>query len=532
MAALSGHSGVVADGDQPARASGFDEVVAAMRRPGFFPHDPGVAELRETAISVVALAGERAYKIKKPVRLPFLDYAEPARRRALCLEEVRLNRRLAPDTYLGVRAIVRDDGGLALAADPREDAVEWAVEMQRLPERQTLAALLDAGRLTSADVHAVGRRLAAFHATAEIASEPAGPGAVKRPIDENFQPLLDLELTASERRRIAAAERFFDAFIVGRRDRLADRAACGRVRDGHGDLRLEHVLLLEGEQVIAYDCVEFDPALRRIDVAADLAFLVMELVARGADPLARELLAAYRGEGGDPGDDALVGFYAAYRAWVRAKLAYLAGEHPATLIAVAERFRWRARGPLILAFCGITASGKSTVADALAAGSAWRVLDSDRVRKQLAGVPPTDHAPAQYYTAAANRRTYRELGARAAVCVRRSGGVIVDATFRRLEDRRAFATGLGDRSAPVLFVECRAPREVLVERAREREHHAQRLSDATSDMVDRQLGEWEPLDETPAVAHLTVRTDRDPAEIADELEALLDRRLIGGEPAP
>lgn len=346
-----------------------------MREPGFYPHAADEVELHETAISLVFVAGERAYKLKKPVTLPFLDYADPQRRRELCFEEVRLNRRLAPDAYLGVRAIVRD-GGLTLADGERDDALEWAVEMRRLPEQRTLAALLDAGRLERDHVRAVGRRLAAFHADADVPSEPPGPSAVKRPSDENFQPLLDLDLSPRERRHAVAAERFFDAFIAGHRDRLAARARSGRVRDGHGDLRLEHVLLLD-DGVIAYDCVEFDPALRKIDVAADLAFLLMELEASGADALARELVTAYRDAGGDPGDDSLLSFYAAYRAWVRAKLAFLGGGDPKPLVEVGERLRWGARLPLILVVCGVTASGKTTVAHRVADTSRIPLLSSD-----------------------------------------------------------------------------------------------------------------------------------------------------------
>ena len=500
-----------------------------MREPGFYPHAPDEVELRETAISLVFLAGERAYKVKKPVRLPFLDYADPQRRRQLCFEEVRLNRRLAPDVYLGVRAIVRD-GELMLADGDRDDALEWAVEMRRLPEQCTMAALLDAGRLGRDQVRAVGRRLAAFHADAEAPAEPPGPGAVKRPSDENFQALLDLELSPRERRRAVAAERFFDAFIAGHRDQIAARAARGCVRDGHGDLRLEHVLLVD-DGVIAYDCVEFDADLRRIDVAGDLAFLVMELVSHHADALAGELVDAYRGAGGDPGENALLAFYAAYRAWVRAKLAFLADADATPLVDVAERLRWRARLPLILVLCGVTASGKTTVAERLADASGLQVLSSDRVRKELAGLDPAARAPAERYGAAASRRTYEEIGARAADCLRRDGGAIVDATFRHPDQRRAFAERLG-RHAPVLYAECRAPRRVLLDRARARTRDQQRVSDATVEMVDRQLAEWRPLDDVPAAAHLALRTDREAGEIADELEALLDRRVAAGHTGP
>ncbi|HEX2103630.1 MAG TPA: AAA family ATPase, partial [Solirubrobacteraceae bacterium] len=440
----------------------FDDVVAAMRDARTYSGAaPADVEVRETAISMVFLVGARAYKVKKRVRLPYLDYTDPEVRRALCEEEVRLNRRLAPDAYLGVRGLVPADGGLRLADPDDRDAVEWAVEMRRLPADRTMAALLDAGRLSLDDARRVGARIAAFHDTAEAPERPPGPGAVKRPSDENFQTLLDLELSPAERRRAVAGARFADAFLAARRDELHARAAGGRVRDGHGDLRLEHVLLVDRE-VLAYDCVEFDPDLRRIDVAADVAFLVMELEARGGGDLADALLAGYRVAGGDPGGDALVHFYAAYRAWVRAKVAYLAGQRPAPLLAAAERLRWRARTPLVIAICGVTASGKSTIARRVADASGLPVLSSDRVRKELAGVPATARAPATAYGRRAGERTYAELGARARACVRDRGGVVVDATFRRSGERRRFVEALGEPVPPLLYVECRAPRRVLL----------------------------------------------------------------------
>lgn len=281
-----------------------------------------------------------------------------------------------------------------------------------------------------------------------------------------------------ERRRLAAGARFFDAFVTGRRDTLAARAASGRIRDGHGDLRLEHVLLLD-DGVTVYDSVEFDPALREIDVGSDLAFLVMELVAAGAEAHAGELVAAYRDAGGDPGEDSLVAFYAAYRAMVRAKVAYLADGEPTWLVEVAERLRWRARLPVVLVLCGVTATGKSTLAGHLAEASGVALLDSDRVRKELAGIEPTSRAGDEVYGREVSRQTYEELGKRAAERTRDCGGVVIDATCRRLQERRALLRPLEGSVAPILFVECRAPRRVLLERARRRERDPRRQSDAT-----------------------------------------------------
>jgi aminoglycoside phosphotransferase family enzyme len=222
------------------------------------------AELRETHISWVYLTGDRAYKLKKPIVLPFLDYGTPARRREMCRAEVALNRRLAPDVYLGVRSLVAAaDGRLRLGDEDDPAAVDYAVEMRRYSETDTLAARLAAGTAGRDELAALGARLARFHADASADVRDDGAEAVKRPLDDNFATLRSLIRDPAERAAIARTERFAAAFLTRVWDELDARAAAGLVRDGHGDLRLEHVLLERDIEVI--DCVEFNERLRRID---------------------------------------------------------------------------------------------------------------------------------------------------------------------------------------------------------------------------------------------------------------------------
>lgn len=526
----------LAGGPSPAPEGG--DLIAAMAEPSFYPHKPEEVERRETPISWVFLAEDLVYKVKKPVDLSFLDYGTLERRRFMCEEEVRLNRRLAPDYYLGVRSIVSADGSFRLGSAEERGATEYVVEMRRLPLDRAADRLLEAGELHTGDVQRVARRLAAFHADADPAPEERSTATcTKCMVDAEFAELFGLVEAPGERRRVVAAERFADAFLAARRAQLVERGRARRVRDGHGDLRLEHVVLDDGVQV--FDCVEFDPALRQIDVAADLAYLVMDLVSREAEQLAGEIVRAYREAGGDPGDDALLAFWAAYRACVRAKLAYLqAAEQPvgrsaheealakgSELLALAERFRWRARLPLVLVTCGIAASGKSVLAQSLADASGLSRLTSDPTRKRLAGIASTEPARPEHYSDAFNERTYRELGRTAAAEVERTGGAIVDATFRRLADREAFRAGLGEELAPIFFVECRAPAAVLAERARTRAEDRERVSDATPEVVAAQQREFAPLDEVASSRHVVVRTDREVAKAIDDLETQLDSKL-------
>ncbi|MEA2228723.1 MAG: uncharacterized protein QOF04_2353, partial [Solirubrobacteraceae bacterium] len=278
------------------------------------------------------------------------------------------------------------------------------------------------------------------------------------------------------------------------------------------------------------------------DVAVDLAFLVMDLEALGAPRLARRLIDGYRSAGGDPGDDALLAAFACFRALVRAKVAAVrAGQSGAgaargtgevlTLMALAERLAWRTRGPLVLVCCGPAASGKSTLAERLAAQSGVPHLSSDLVRKRLAGVPPTVRAPESAYAPAHTAATYRRLGELSADALAEHGGAIVDATFHDAASRRTFRRALGRRDAPLLFVECRAPESVLEARAVARGHRPGHVSDATVAVVRRQVAGWAPLDEVPRGHHLVVRTDRPAETVADTVLAWLDARLAA-QPAP
>ncbi|MGN6188786.1 MAG: AAA family ATPase, partial [Conexibacter sp.] len=439
------------------------------------------AELRESHTSRVLLHGDRAYKVKKSVCFPFLDQSTRERRHALCRAEVALNRELAPDVYLGVRALVPAEGSLRLADEDDPAAIDYAVEMRRFDEQATLAALACAGALRDDQLDAAAERVAAFHAAARRtapATDPAGALAVALArIDRNTEELLALLGDAHVRARVAAQLRCASAFATARADELAARAAAGRVRELHGDLRAEHVL--PGPPVRIVDRLEFDAELRTIDVGDEVAFLAMDLTALGAPAAARRFVAAYRAAGGDPGDDALIAWHMLHRAQVRAKVALLGAPSAAAppaptvrasaavaaaLLELADRCAWRLRLAPVLAVCGPAASGKSTLAAELARRTGRPVLAADVVRKRLAGLAPTDRAREGDYAPGVNRRTYAELGRLAAEAAARDGA-IVDATFRHRTDRDAFHAALvappsagaptaSPATPPPLFVEC------------------------------------------------------------------------------
>lgn len=478
----------------------------------------------ETHGSTVYLSGDRAYKVRKPVRFPFLDQSTPALRRSLAAAELELNQELAPATYLGLRA---------LTGSQRRDV---AVEMLRFREEDTLAARLDDGRVDDDQFAELGARIARFHADAapETVVRPSATAIARLhgAVDGWAAQQRGGPDAATTWRTVLSLERQ----IVGRADAIDARAAAGRWREGHGDLRADHVVFDEHGLSIV-DRLEFDRALRVNDVGDDLAFLLMDLRSRGGHQAARAVLAAYRAAGGDPGDDGLLALWSAYRALVSMEVALLRQAQPgapaadrrvATLSALATRCVWEARGAAVVVVCGPPATGKTTLARELARRSGWPVLSSDVVRKASLGLAPTEHAPHEGYSAARSRSVYTELGRGACAARQAQGGVIVDATMGDGALRAAFAAALASRSGETVFVECRVPAGVAGRRAAARAADPTNVSDATPAIARRLSEAFQPMDEVAAARHFPCRTDRDVSAIADEVEARLDLARYAG----
>lgn len=480
-------------------------------------------ELRETHGSWVLLDRDHAYKLKKPLQFDFADLRPLEARAQACEQECAANAALARDVVLGVRGVVPVGNGYALADPGRSDVIDHVVFMRRFDERDTLAVRIPEGRAGVSDAVAVGRRIAAFHAGARHLRDAAAPRVV---VDRNFAGLVPLARAEVPARRLLAARRFSEAFLLCWEDVLSARAAHGRVIDGHGDLRAEHILLRDGAVTIV-DRLEW-PAMRAVDVVDDLAFLVMDLETLGAPDLARGVVEGYVEAGGEQPPSELLAFFAAYRALVRAKVALVrAGQaedgtpHAAqarSLVALARRFAGRARGSQVLMVSGPPASGKSTLATALGEATGLPVLRSDQIRRDLG----LDHSPE------AKLRVYAELGLRAdsrAAC-------IVDATFGEPALRRAFLDALGpDRRRTTLAIQCLAPPDLLLRRAQERsvapggDPHG---SAATVEVTRRLAQTFSPIDELGPGDRIAVDTQDDPERLVDEVEAWLDGLLADG----
>jgi hypothetical protein len=456
-----------------------------MRRPRFYPHRPRSVQFTQTHISYVFLAGSLVYKVKKPVDFGFLDYSTLRKRAAWCRREVELNRRLAPDLYLGVVPVFARQGEFSLDRPGR--VAEYAVVMKRLPEEKLFSSLMAEGRGTGDQARAIARRVAAFHASIPQAPPPNRRLAVlKRNLDDNFQltrPYIGRTVSAEDYRVVYD---YNAGFLRERLSLLRKRIREGRIRDCHGDLHAEHICLSNG--VIIYDCLEFSPRLRRTDVAAEVAFLYMDLLYHRHPHLARTFAEEYIRLSGDWEVRLLLPFYACYRAVVREKVESLRFSDPHVPAAQKATARRRAARYFHLArdlarrdgqarlftVGGLPGTGKSTLSALWADRLGAVLFASDAVRKDLArsrgGTRPSGGWQQGIYTPQWTRRTYEELVGRAERSLAEGHSVVLDATFARRSQRRLAAGAARRTGARCVTVECvcssRLARKRLEERSR------------------------------------------------------------------
>lgn len=497
-------------------------------------------ELVETHISWVFLADRVVYKVKKPVDFGFLDFTSIEKRREACEAEVRLNARLAPNVYRGVVPVTRSSSGQH-ALGGSGTVVDWAVEMTRLADSARADVMLAAGTLTPTAIDQLAERIARFHAampTNEAIAAFGRPEVIAGNVSENFEQTratVGQYLSEAEAREIETTQL---TFVERHRDLLEARMKAGRVRDGHGDLRLEHVYFVDGEPVVI-DCIEFNERFRYEDVCADIAFLSMDLARLGRVDLAERWLGAYAASAQDYELYRLVDFYEGYRAYVRAKVASMLAEDPGASPAVRARAASEARRyyllalsagreplvkPALVAVGGIIGSGKSTVAERIGGMMTAPILGADRTRKALLGVASTEPLHEAAWTGAyapeLTERVYETLFRNAAHVLASGRPVVLDASFRsrRLRERaRAVAEAHG---VPFFFVETRASAELCRQRL-ERRAQGPSVSDGRLEIFDAFVARWEPVDELVAPEHIVVDTALPIEDNAQRLRTLL-----------
>ena len=481
----------------------------------------------QTHISHILLTPAHAYKLKRPVRLPFADFSSVAARRHFCEEELRLNWRLAPSLYLEVLPVLGSVQAPRLGApnEAVDGAIDWVVHMRRFPSGSEADALVRSGALHAAELERFARQLAHFHAACPVAAAGSAWGSaaqVQQTIGDVFETLATL-LDGADAPRLQALRPAF----AGLEGWWAQRQAGGHVRV-HGDLHLGNLVRLEGV-LTAFDCIEFSPALRWIDTLADAAFLTMDLHAHGRSDLAWRFLDAYLSETGDYAALAVLRPYEIYRALVRALAARLRAEQGGALacgpdyLACAEALAQPLQ-PRLLITHGLSGSGKSTVAAALLAQAGAVRLRSDVERKRLHGLAPlADSAAhgADIYTPEASQRTFEHLAGQAGAVLQAGYPVIVDAAFLRQSDRahmHAVAQALG---VPFTVLHCRAGEPQLQARVQSRLAAGDDPSEAGLAVLAAQQRTAEPLTAQEQALALTVNTDApwNPADLARQWRA-------------
>lgn len=516
------------------------EFLAAMQRPETYRalHAVnGPVRCIETHISWVFLTGRYAYKVKKPVRLSFLDYSTPQRRAELCHEELRLNRRHAPDLYVDVVPI----GGTPArpVVGGKGAAFEHALRMLQFDPALELTHLLQSGSLEPGEIGMLGATIARTQQLADRAGPDdhfGTPATAHRITLDNFAEIGRLlpgavasEHLADLQARIDAAYRKVRALMSSRRER-------GFVRECHGDLHCGNVVRWQ-RRLVAFDGLEFDPALRFIDVVNDLAFLSMDLGAHDRADLRRELLNAWTAASGDYAAITLLPYYEGYRALVRAKVAALRRQQArGAAVAAAgtlahqylawERRQMQRSVPSLLVMVGLSGSGKTWLATRLATTIDAFHLRSDVERKRLAGLGPLDASGSPpdggIYTREFNARTYTRLRECVAACLAGSESIIVDAANLRRHERESFLQIAASHGATASIVHCAAPLEQRKARVAQRRESATDASEATAALLDRQPAFWEPLNTAEQSVTMTVDTS-DAAAVAGVIDALGER---------
>ncbi len=538
------------------------ELMEALRDPSAYPHDVDSVERVQTHISVVFLAGGYAYKLKKPLDLGFLDYTSLEKRLACCREEVRLNRRLAPAVYCGVVPVRCERGTFRVGEGTEEgmsgrggqDVVEYAVKMIRLPPDRTFRAMLQRGELKQEHLAQLAAKLVTFYAGAEAGEEVSRTGdwpVVARNCEENFEqiePFVGCTLSGTVYRRLRA---YTENALRSHRGLMEERARENVPRDTHGDLRLEHVYAWAREggmpEILVVDCIEFNKRFRYADPVSDIAFLVMELEHEDRADLGRAFADGCFRRSGDSRGHELLPFYIAYRHVVRGKVCSLKARQEEVAEEKRDEAEVRARAhflgalgrlappdehPCLVMVGGLPGVGKTTLARRMAARLGFVRMDSDRVRKKLAGLPESANAAASFgegiYSQAWTNRTYAELRRQAMKRLFQGERVLVEASFGSEDHRKMVWSAARELGVPVFLLLCRADRQVIEQRIVARESGP---SDAGVEVYRKAADLWEPPGPDMQERTRSISTQGSPEAALSEAVAFLSEKGCAPPPA-
>src|SRR6266511_6558 len=508
--------------DEKTDLSTWLKMVEQVRNAPEWPEGELPIEMKQTHISVLLLSRSYVIKLKKPVDFGFLDYTTLEKRLKACEDEVRLNRRLCPNTYIGVGGIIEIDGQIRFSGETGK-IVDYCVWMRRLPEDRMLDRMVANNTVTEAVIDCVAARLYEFHHTAPRGPEIAIWGSldeVRHNWEENLiqtEPFIGRTISAPAYKAI----RSWVNEEIETKARLFDRRAReGRIVDGHGDVRCESVCVTDGA-ICIYDCIEFNDRFRCGDVASEAAFLAMDLDARGRPDLGYFFAEAYQHRAGDEDFLTLLPFYRCYRAYVRGKVLSFrlnesefgeeeredAATRAKNFFDLARRYASRLKKPTVIAVGGLSGTGKTAVARAIAGELGLQAFSSDRARQSLFGDAKKRTGYGEgAYNAEANRLTYRKLIEAASEALKDGRSVVLDATFRNAAALAMARSMAAEAGARWRLIECRLAPELVRSRLAERAARKEGLSDATWEIYLRQREEGASLKTEPDVDHLILDT--------------------------
>lgn len=495
-------------------------LLNALQNPELFDHPVGDFTLMETHISWILLTGDYVYKIKKPVNFGFLDYSTLDRRKHFCHEEVRLNRRLAPDLYLDVISVHGSESAPNLRGEG--PVIDYMVKTRQFRQQDLLGNMQRAGTLEPAHIDSLATKLADFHQhvdRAEPGSPWGEPDNLHTPVAENFTDIRGLLSDATDLQQLEQLEQWAYSTFQRLIPQLAQRKAEGFIRECHGDIYLDNVALIDGE-VTLFDGIEFNDAFRWIDVMSDVAFMAMDLEDRGLNHLAQRFVNAYLEHTGDYAGLALLDYYKAYRAMVRGKVALLRLGQPG--LSEAERQEVLARYhsyanlaerythvPLRFGILtqGVSGSGKSTIALHLVEQLGAIRIRSDIERKRLFGNEGSGELNAGLYSAGLSEKTYARLACLASQVLAAGYPVVVDAAHLKHSQRETLRLAIEEQGAPCLILQCTAALETLEERISKRQREGIDPSDADITVARHQLEQMEALTDEEKRCNMQIDTD-------------------------
>ncbi len=499
------------------------QLIAALSNPGLYPHPVAAVEHLETHISHLILAGEYAYKIKKPVDLGFLNFRDLDARRHYCEEELRLNRRTAPAIYMTVIPIAgpADHPTLGGTGPP----IEYAVKMRRFPQSALFSAMLDRNALQARHIDALGLHIVELHgkaAPAKAVSPFGEPRWIEETALQNFEQLDPLLEDESDKRILETLRIDTERAHAQLREVFGLRKRKGFIRECHGDLHLENIVWYDGD-AMPFDCIEFNDGLRWIDVMNEVGFVVVDLCVRSGPKFGFRLLNAYLEQTGDYSGLAALRYYMIYRAVVRAKVLKLRAQQTSNA-SMAEKSRMRSyltfaqhfasdvsSGAIIITH-GVSGSGKSTLTQHLLEELGAIRARSDVERKRLAGLSFTTHSGGALgqgiYASQATLDTYARLERLARVIAKAGYMAIIDATFLRRDQRKRFRCLAEELGLPFVILDCQAQEAVLRARITERERRGGDPSEADLTVLEHQLKTREPLNSSEQASTIAFDAER------------------------